>query len=45
MMLVEEGLIGLDDEGQHPHPGPGKTSAFYASGMPSLLTDAPPSFI
>jgi CubicO group peptidase (beta-lactamase class C family) len=44
MMLVEEGLIGLDDT-VHSHIPAWKNLGVYASGMPSLLQDAPPSFI
>ncbi|HYZ39441.1 MAG TPA: serine hydrolase domain-containing protein, partial [Stellaceae bacterium] len=44
MMLVEEGLIGLDDA-VHAHIAAWKDLGVYASGMPSLLADAPPSFI
>jgi CubicO group peptidase (beta-lactamase class C family) len=44
MMLVEEGLIGLDDT-IHNHIPAWKDLGVYASGMPSLLEDAPPSFI
>jgi CubicO group peptidase (beta-lactamase class C family) len=44
MMLVEEGLIGLDDE-VSTHIPAWKNLAVYASGMPSLLTDAPPSYL
>ncbi|MBV9018372.1 MAG: beta-lactamase family protein, partial [Alphaproteobacteria bacterium] len=44
MMLVEEGLIGLDDLVQ-THIPEWKNLGVYASGMPSLLADAPPSFI
>src|SRR5438094_5547125 len=44
MMLVEEGLIGLDDA-IHSHIPAWKDIAVYASGTPSLLSDAPPSFI
>ena len=44
MMLVEEGLIGLDDA-VHSHIPAWKNLGVYASGMPSLLQDAPPSFI
>src|SRR5690348_13203818 len=44
MMLVEEGLLGLDDL-VHAHIPEWKDLAVYASGMPSLLADAPPSFI
>ena len=44
MMLVEEGLIGLDDP-VHAHIPEWKNLGVYASGMPSLLADAPPSFM
>jgi CubicO group peptidase (beta-lactamase class C family) len=44
MMLVEEGLIGLDDT-VHSHIPAWRNLGVYASGMPSLLADAPPSFI
>src|SRR5262249_33954778 len=44
MMLVEEGKIGLDDL-VHTHIPEWKDLGVYASGMPSLLADAPPSFI
>jgi CubicO group peptidase (beta-lactamase class C family) len=44
MMLVEEGLIGLDDA-VHTHIPTWKDLGVYASGMPSLLADAPPSFL
>jgi CubicO group peptidase (beta-lactamase class C family) len=44
MMLVEEGLIGLDDA-VHSHIPAWQNLGVYASGMPSLLADAPPSFI
>src|SRR6201987_5171555 len=44
MILVEEGLIGLDDV-VHSHIPAWKDLGVYASGMPSLLADAPPSFI
>src|ERR1043166_9337725 len=44
MMLVEEGLIGLDDA-VHTHIPSWKELGVYASGMPSLLADAPPSFL
>src|ERR1700682_4900969 len=44
MMLVEEGLIGLDDA-VHSHIPAWKNLGVYASGMPSLLPDAPPSFL
>ncbi|HEX4616711.1 MAG TPA: serine hydrolase domain-containing protein, partial [Stellaceae bacterium] len=44
MMLVEEGLIGLDDT-VHSHIPQWKDLGVYASGTPSLLADAPPSFL
>ena len=44
MMLAEEGLIGLDDA-VHSHIPAWKNLGVYASGMPSLLADAPPSFL
>jgi CubicO group peptidase (beta-lactamase class C family) len=44
MMLVEEGLIGLDDA-VHSHIPAWKEFGVYASGTPSLLADAPPSFM
>src|SRR6266581_242931 len=44
MMLVEEGLIGLDDA-VHSHIPAWQNLGVYASGMPSLLADAPPSFL
>src|SRR5437588_6049240 len=44
MMLVEEGLIGLDDI-VHSHIPAWKDLGIYASGLPSLLVDAPPSFL
>jgi len=44
MMLVEEGLIGLDDA-VHTHIPAWKDLGVYASGTPSLLADAPPSFM
>ena len=44
MMLVEEGLIGLDDT-VHSHIPAWKDLGVYASGMPSLLPDAPPGFL
>jgi CubicO group peptidase (beta-lactamase class C family) len=43
MVLVEEGLIGLDDD-VHSHISARKDLGVYASGMPSLLPDAPPGF-
>jgi CubicO group peptidase (beta-lactamase class C family) len=44
MMLVEEGLIGLDDPVQTHIPA-WQDLAVYSSGMPSLLADAPPSYL
>ncbi len=44
MMLVEEGLIGLDDI-VHSHIPAWKDLGVYASGLPSLLVDTPPSFL
>jgi CubicO group peptidase (beta-lactamase class C family) len=44
MMLVEEGLIGLDDT-VAAHIPAWQNLAVYASGVPSLLADAPPGFI
>ena len=44
MMLVEEGLIGLDDP-VHSYIPAWKDLGVYASGMPTLLPDAPPSFL
>ena len=44
MMLVEEGLIGLDDT-VHSYIPAWRNLGVYASGMPSLLADAPPSFM
>jgi CubicO group peptidase (beta-lactamase class C family) len=44
MMLVEEGLIGLDDT-VHSHIPAWKDLGVYASGMPSLLANVPPSFL
>jgi len=44
MMLVEEGLIGLDDA-VHTHIPAWKDLAVYASGTPTLLADSPPSFM
>ena len=44
MMLVEEGLIGHDDI-DHSHIPEWKNLGVYSSGMPSLLPDAPPSFL
>ena len=44
MMLVEEGLIGLDDT-VHSHIPGWKNLGVYASGMPSLLPDASLGFL
>ena len=44
MMLVEEGMIGLDDV-VHSHIPAWKNLGVYASGMPSLLPDAPAGFL
>jgi len=44
MRLAEEGKIGLDDT-VHTHIPAWQNLGVYASGMPSLLADAPPSFI
>jgi CubicO group peptidase (beta-lactamase class C family) len=44
MMLVEEGLLSLDDA-VHTHIPAWKDLGVYASGTPSLLADAPPSFM
>jgi len=44
MILVEEGLIGLDDV-VDSHIPEWKSLGVYASGMPSLLQDSPPSFM
>src|SRR5580704_7288064 len=44
MMLVEEGALGLDDA-VSTHIPEWKNLGVYASGMPTLLADAPPSFI
>src|SRR5204862_463503 len=44
MMLVEEGRLGLDDP-VHTYIPEWKDLGVYASGMPSLLADAPASFI
>jgi CubicO group peptidase (beta-lactamase class C family) len=44
MMLVEEGAIGLDDE-VTTHIPAWKNLGVYASGTPSLLADAPPSYL
>lgn len=44
MMLVEEGLLGLDDD-VHTHIPAFKNLGVYASGVPTLLSSAPPSFL
>jgi CubicO group peptidase (beta-lactamase class C family) len=44
MMLVEEGLLGLDDAVHSYIPG-WENLAVYASGVPSLLPDASPGFL
>jgi CubicO group peptidase (beta-lactamase class C family) len=44
MMLVEEGLIGLDDA-VHSHIPSWKELGVYASGVPSLLASAPSGFM
>jgi len=44
MMLVEEGLIGLDDN-VATHIPSWKKLGVYASGLPTLLAGAPASFI
>jgi CubicO group peptidase (beta-lactamase class C family) len=44
MMLVEEGLIGLDDTVEGHIPA-WRNLGVYASGLPSLLTDAPAAFM
>jgi CubicO group peptidase (beta-lactamase class C family) len=44
MMLVEEALIGLDDP-VHTHIPEWEDLAVYASGTPSLLAEAPPSYL
>jgi CubicO group peptidase (beta-lactamase class C family) len=44
MMLIEEGLIGLDDV-VHTHIPAWKELGVYASGVPTLLPDMPPSFM
>ncbi len=44
MMLVEEGLIGLDDA-VHSYIPEWENLGVYASGVASLLAEAPPSFI
>jgi CubicO group peptidase (beta-lactamase class C family) len=44
MMLVEDGSIGLDDT-VHTYIPAWKDLGVYASGMPSLLPDAPPAYL
>jgi CubicO group peptidase (beta-lactamase class C family) len=44
MVLVEEGMIGLDDA-VHSHIPAWRNLGVYSSGMPSLLADAPPGFL
>jgi CubicO group peptidase (beta-lactamase class C family) len=44
MMLAEEGLIGLDDD-VATHIPSFKKLGVYASGVPTLLANAPPSFL
>src|SRR3954463_7563363 len=44
MMLVEEGLIGLDDA-VHTHIPEWKDLAVYASGVPSLLPTGAPAYM
>ncbi len=44
MMLVEEGLLGLDDA-VHTHIPSWKRMGVYASGVPTLLADQPPQFM
>jgi CubicO group peptidase (beta-lactamase class C family) len=44
MMLIEEGLLGLDDT-VHSHIPAWKNLGVYATGMPSLLPDMAPSFL
>jgi CubicO group peptidase (beta-lactamase class C family) len=44
MMLVEEGLIGLDDD-VATHIPSWKNLGVYATGVPSLMTSAAPTFI
>jgi CubicO group peptidase (beta-lactamase class C family) len=44
MMLVEEGLIGLDDA-VHTHIPSFRKLGVYASGVPTLLADQPPQFM
>ncbi|MGE5269043.1 MAG: serine hydrolase domain-containing protein [Thiohalocapsa sp.] len=44
MMLVEEGLVGLDDA-VHTHIPAWEGLGVYATGVPTLLADAPPAFM
>jgi CubicO group peptidase (beta-lactamase class C family) len=44
MMLVEEGLIGLDDP-VHSYIPAWRDLAVYASGMPALVPDSTPRFL
>jgi CubicO group peptidase (beta-lactamase class C family) len=44
MMLVEEGLIGLDDD-VHTHIPSWKNLGVYATGLPSIATAAAPTFV
>jgi CubicO group peptidase (beta-lactamase class C family) len=44
MMLVEEGLIGLDDN-VHTHIPSWKDLGVYATGLPSIATAASPTFV
>jgi CubicO group peptidase (beta-lactamase class C family) len=44
MMLVEEGALGLDDA-VATHIPEWKKLGVYASGLPTLLADSPPSFM
>jgi CubicO group peptidase (beta-lactamase class C family) len=44
MMLVEEGLLGLDDA-VHTHIPAWKDLAVYASGMPLAVIDAPAGYL
>ncbi len=44
MMLIEEGLIGLDDD-VHTYIPSWKNLGVYMTGVPTLLAGSPPSFI
>ena len=44
MMLVEEGRLGLEDD-VHTHIPSWKNLGVYASGVPTLLANSPPSFM